>query len=100
MMYETANYLTAQIAKKERELRELRNQLYRAEIRDFYLFVMKNFDAENVAFLESEWSISFMGKTVTLPNMAEICDGITTTIEEYMDNEGIEYKRGGDRDEN
>ena len=92
--FKTADGISAEIERKEKEIQQLRYQLYDAKIREFYSHVMREFDTDNQRFLDAEWTISFMGRSVTLSNMAEVFQGITGTIEEHMDNCGIDYERG------
>lgn len=94
--YETTEHLKREIERKEKEIQQLRYKLYDAKIREFYTHAMHNFDTDNQAFLDAEWTLSFMGQTVELPNMAEVFQGITGMLEDHMDNCGIEYTRGCD----
>lgn len=95
-MYETQNYLDAQIAKKEREIAELKQKRFDAQIREFYWFIQDQLDTSKPEFLDSTWKISFMGKTVELNNYADVFGGIEQTLINYMEEDEIEYKRGED----
>ena len=95
-MYETQNYLDAQIAKKEREIAELKQKRFDAQIREFYWFILDQLDTNKPEFLDSTWKISFMGRTVELNNYADVFGGIEQTLINYMEEDEIEYKRGED----
>ena len=100
-MYETAAYLESEIRKAENRLAELKNKLHAAEVREFYWHIKSALDACETpekwdSFYATEWKISFGRKTINLYNCAQVFNGIEATLEEYMDDEGIEYKRGNE----
>ena len=92
--YETQDYLDAQRAKKEREIAQLKQKRFEAQVREFYWFMQDNLDTSRAEFLEATWKISFMGKTVELYNFAEVFAGIDQLLVDFMEEDGIEYSRG------
>lgn len=91
--YNTSDYLTNEIAKKEAELKKLKKEVHDAQVREFYWHINNRLHEMDENFYNSPWTISFDGKTITLPNFAEVFQGIEQTIADYMDDEGIEYKK-------
>lgn len=98
-LYETREHIAKEILRKEAELARLKEKLFDAQIREFYWFINDQLDTGNPEFLESTWKISFMGKTVELNNYADVFSGIEQTLINYMEEDEIEYKRGGNDDE-
>lgn len=90
--YYTASHFEEEIAKKEKELQELKMLKEHAEIREFYWHINSRLREMDEAFYNSEWVISFDGKTVTLPNCAEVFQGIEQVLFDYMEVENIEYE--------
>jgi hypothetical protein len=92
--YETTNYIEQQIARKEREIAELRQKAHDAKIREFYWHIEDQCNAENQEFLNAPWEISFMGKSIELNNYANVWEAIHGLLIDYMDEDEIEYSRG------
>lgn len=93
--YETKNYIEHQIAQKERELAELRQKAFDAQVREFYWHIENECNPENQAFLDAPWKIEFMGKSVELNNYANVWEAIHGLLIDYMDEDEIPYNRGG-----
>jgi len=43
-------------------------------------------------FYDTQWEISFGDKSVTLPNCAEVFQGIEQVLFDYMEEENIQHK--------
>ena len=98
-LYETKEHIAREIAQKEKELAELKQKQFDAQIREFYWFIQDQLDTANPEFLESTWKISFMGKTVELNNYADVFGGIEQTLINYMEEDEIDYEREDEKTE-
>ena len=98
-LYETKEHIAREIAQKEKELAELKQKQFDAQIREFYWFINDQLDTAKPEFLESTWKISFMGKTVELNNYADVFGGIEQTLINYMEEDEIEYEREDEKTE-
>ena len=94
--YRTSNYIATQIEIKEKELRELRILEENAKIREFYWHINERLRAMDEEFYNTDWTISFGDKSVTLPNCADVFQGIEQVIFDYMEEENILYKESKD----
>lgn len=92
--YETTEYIGREIARKERELAELKQRAQDAQIREFYWHIEDMMDTDNPKFLEAPWKLSFMGKSVELNNYANVWEAIHGLLIDYMDEDEIPYARG------
>lgn len=92
--YYTSSHFESEIAKKERELQELKALAEQAKVREFYFHIMEGLRCGDEEFYNTSWKISFGEKTVTLPNCAEVFQAVEQVIADYMEEEGIEYKEG------
>ena len=95
--YETSGYLKQKLALAEKEVANLKHQIEQAQVREFYWHLtnaLTRCDTENEweRFYESNFTITFQDKTVTLYNGAQIFQDIQSALECYMDEDNIEYK--------
>ena len=98
-LYETKEHIAREIARKEKELAELKQKLFDTQVREFYWFIQDQVTAEvNPDFLNATWTISIMGKTVELNNYADVFGGIEQTLINYMEEDDIEYERDSDHE--
>ena len=95
----TASHFETEIAKKEKELQELRRLAEHARVREFHRHITNRLHNMDDEFHETEWTISFGSQSITLPNYAEVFQGIEQTIVDYMEDEGIEYNKGESNDD-
>lgn len=94
--YETSDYIGREIARKEKELADLKQRQYDAKVREFYWHMENMMEAEK--FLDASWEISFMGQSVKLNNYANVWETIHGLLIDYMDEDEIPYTRGCDND--
>ena len=92
--YKTSSYIATQIEIKEKELRELRILEEHAKVREFYWHINEQLRVMDEKFYNTEWTISFGNKSVTLPNCAEVFQGIEQVLFDYMEEENILHKDG------
>ena len=90
--YNTSDYLTNEIAKKEAELKNLKKEVHDAQVREFYWHINERLRVMDEEFYNTDWTISFGEKSVTLPNCAEVFQGIEQVLFDYMETENIQYK--------
>ena len=95
--YDTSAHLAQKLAQAEKEVENLKIQIQQAQVREFYWHMTNALDrcdteAEWEQFYESDFTITFQGKTVTLYNGAQIFQDIQSALECYMDEDNIEYK--------
>ncbi len=99
--YETSDYITREIARKEREIAELRQKAHDAKIREFYWHIEDAMGTEGPMadkFLEAPWKIEFMGKSIELKNYVNVWEAIHGLLIDYMDEDEIPYERGRDHE--
>ena len=92
-LHRTSNYYALQIEAKEKELQELRLLEEHAKVREFYYHINERLREMDEEFYNTPWTISFGSQSITLPNFAEVFQGIEQTIFDYMETEGIENKK-------
>ena len=95
--YETKDYIEREIARKEREIAELKQRAFDAQVREFYWHIENMMGAEGALadkFLDAPWEISFMGQSVKLNNYANVWETIHGLLIDYMDEDEIPYERG------
>lgn len=90
--YYTSSHFESEIAKKEKELQKLKLLAEHAKIREFYFHIMEGLRCGDEEFYNTSWKISFGEKTITLPNYADVFQGIEQVIVDYMEEEEIEHK--------
>ena len=91
--YNTSDYLASEIAKKEAELKKLKKEVHDAQVREFYWHINSRLREMDEEFYNTQWTISFGNQSITLPNCAEVFQGIEQTIFDYMEDEGIENNK-------
>jgi hypothetical protein len=92
--YKTTNYLKSEIAKKEAEIKQLKKEIFDAQVREFYWHINERLRVMDEDFYNTQWEISFGDKSVTLPNCAEVFQGIEQVLFDYMEEENILRKDG------
>jgi len=90
--YKTTNYLKSEIAKKEAEIKQLKKEIFDAQVREFYWHINERVRVMDEDFYDTQWEISFGDKSVTLPNCAEVFQGIEQVLFDYMEEENIQHK--------
>ena len=90
--YKTTNYLKSEIAKKEAEIKQLKKEIFDAQVREFYWHINERVRVMDEDFYDTQWEISFGDKSVTLPNCAEVFQGIEQVLVDYMEEENIQHK--------
>ena len=91
--YETPDYIGREIARKEKELQDLKRRQFDAQVREFYWHIEDTCNADNSEFLDAPWEISFMGQSVKLNNYANVWEAIHGLLIDYMDEDEIPYSR-------
>ena len=92
-LHRTSNYYALQIEAKEKELQELRRLEEHARVKEFYYHINERLREMDEEFYNTPWTISFGSQSITLPNLAEVFQGIEQTIFDYMETEGIEKQK-------
>lgn len=92
--YETSDYIAREIARKEKELEDLKRRQYDASVREFYWHIEDKMNADSHEFLDTTWGLSFMGKSIELNNYANVWEAFHGLLIDYMDEDEIPYERG------